>query len=67
MKPAKVACRFKRGDIVMVSRLSTLSTGLIRFAAEVLTISDGHAMLRRKGYSPFLESVRDLEKWNPKT
>ncbi len=33
------------------------------FAAKVMGIVDGYAMLRRPRCVPFVESVSDLEKW----
>jgi hypothetical protein len=59
----------KRGDVVLIYRPSKLvwTTWYYEsFEATVMGIIDGYAMLRRKGCYPFLESVKQLEKWAKK-
>jgi hypothetical protein len=64
MGKKKTICRFKSGDIVQIRRGAWFSESGC-FEAKVMAIADGYAMLRRKGCSPFVESITDLEKWNP--
>jgi hypothetical protein len=33
--------------------------------ARVMAIAEGYAMLRFKGRMPFIEAIKDLERWNP--
>lgn len=56
----------KRGDMVKVYRewgFHNKRWHYRWFFAKVMVVSDGYAMMRRKGCMPFVESVKDLEKW----
>ena len=59
----------KRGDICTVYRPSAYRGGAwcySRFQVKVLGVIDGWVMVRRKGAMPFIESVKQLEKWSVK-
>lgn len=60
----------KRGNVVRVYRPKSFHDGKWfgdYFEATVLAVSDGYAMVRSKVCAPFVESVKDLERWAKET
>lgn len=57
----------KVGDSVNGKHAALSGTPKWREQARVMAIAEGYAMVQFKGCAPFIESLKDLERWNKPT